>query len=705
MRRPRRCATAAPRAEMLESRRLLSLDLGLPLPIVTAGPGLSLAPAEFAADRILVRFRDAAAAAPVLAGTSLGAAIGLVPGLRVVTLGPGVDVARALATYRADARVASADPDYVVRVDATPNDPRFADGSLWGLHNVGQSGGTPDADIDAPEAWDVTTGDPATIVAVIDTGVDYRHPDLAANMWVNTREIPGNGRDDDGNGYADDVYGYDFYNNDPDPMDDHGHGTHVAGTIGAVGNNGIGVVGVAWNVKIMALKFLGASGSGSLSDAIRALDYAVANGATISNNSYGGDGYSQAFADALERARAAGHIFVTSAGNAGRDIDASPTYPASFTNDNVITVAATDRNDGRASFSNYGAVSVDLGAPGSGILSTYKGGGYATMSGTSMASPHVAGVVALVRGRHRDWTYRQVIDKVLSSVDPVASMAGKTVTGGRLNAAKAVADLPPPPPPPPASTTVASYTFERGGPGTPGDAQGWTLAGLFHVSDGRGTDPGHSPNFSLYYGRGEGPAGGGNYDTGVANSGRAISPEIDLGAYPAASYTVTLSMSYLLDTEDSASADAASIQIYRDGTWTTVATSTTSNPRMKLPRTGLEFGTYSFDLASFTGGTIRVRFFFTTVDALRNGYEGWYVDDVTISAVPKDGAAPLAAVAGTGTDSGAALGFAEPVGGTTAGIGSATAPIVVGLPPESPAPPRSRALAGRSAGPDPARRS
>ncbi|MBI3466962.1 MAG: S8 family serine peptidase, partial [Planctomycetes bacterium] len=380
--------------------------------------------------------------AAIPASSDVGPEVPLVPGLRKVRLPATVDVDTALAAYRSNPLVLYAQPNYRLRLAATPNDPEFS--QLWGLNNTGQTGGTSGADIGAPQAWDATTGSGNTIVAVIDTGVDYAHPDLAANMWINAAELNGRrNRDDDGNGYVDDVYGYDFVNNDGDPMDDHNHGTHVAGTIGAVGNNGIGVTGVNWNVRIMALKFLDATGNGSESDAIEAINYAVANGATISNSSWGSTDVSQALADAIDQARLAGHIFVAGAGNGnafgiGQDNDRTPFYPASYDLDNIVAVAATDHNDDRAVFSNFGATSVDLGAPGVNILSTTRDNTYAVFSGTSMATPHVTGVIALVRDLHPDWTYRQVIDRVLSTTDPTQALAGITVTGGRLNAAAAL---------------------------------------------------------------------------------------------------------------------------------------------------------------------------------------------------------------------------------------------------------------------------
>ena len=328
-----------------------------------------------------------------------------------------------------------AEPNYILYADTTPNDPSFS--QLYGLHNTGQTGGTADADIDAPEAWNTCTGG-NVVVAVIDTGVDYTHPDLAANMWVNTGEIPGNGIDDDGNGFVDDYRGWDFCYNDSNPMDGNSHGTHCAGTIGAVGNNGIGVVGVNWNVKIMPVKFLSDSGSGSTSDAISAINYARMMGAKVMSNSWGGGGYSQALKDAIDAANNAGSIFVAAAGNSGSNNDSSPHYPSSYTSENIIAVAATDHNDALASFSCYGPTSVDLGAPGVSILSTVPNGSYASYSGTSMATPHVSGVCALVWAKFPSLTNAQVKNLILQGTDPVSSLNGKVLSGGRLNANKAL---------------------------------------------------------------------------------------------------------------------------------------------------------------------------------------------------------------------------------------------------------------------------
>jgi PKD repeat protein len=359
-----------------------------------------------------------------------------------VTLAPGQDLERAIERLSKHADVERVERNYEVFAHATPNDPKFS--QLWALHNIGQTGGTADADIDAPEAWDVATGSTDVVVAVVDTGIDYTHPDLVANMWTNPGEVPGNGIDDDGNGYVDDVHGYDFRNRDGNPFDDSGHGTHVAGTIAAAGDNGIGVVGVSWRARLMAVKFLGATGGGTTADAIRAITYAVDMGAVVINNSWGGGPYSQALLDAIRTTDAAGVLFVASAGNANSDNEILPTYPASYAVENLIAVAATDHADARASFSSWGASSVHLAAPGVAILSTVPAVGtvgiadpsrYHLLDGTSMAAPHVSGAAALLLSHLPGLGGREIKRRLMAGTDPIASMAGLTVTGGRLNIA------------------------------------------------------------------------------------------------------------------------------------------------------------------------------------------------------------------------------------------------------------------------------
>lgn len=323
----------------------------------------------------------------------------------------------------------------------TPNDPSF--GSLWGMNKI-----------DAEQAWDLSTGSQEVVVGVIDTGIDYTHPDLAENMWRNPYEVAGNGIDDDGNGVVDDVFGYNAIDQSGDPMDDNSHGTHCAGTIGGVGNNGNGVAGVAWNVKMIGAKFLSANGSGSLSGAIRAIDY-LTNLKTnqgvnivLTNNSWGGGGYSQFLRDAIERHRQAGIIFVAAAGNSSNNNDSLASYPASYDLDNVISVAATDSNDNLASFSNYGATSVDIAAPGVGILSTIHANRYASYSGTSMAAPHVSGAIALLKS-YTNLSMSNLISRVYNTGDSLSQLNGIVRTGKRLNVNNMLrndeSDSPPPP--------------------------------------------------------------------------------------------------------------------------------------------------------------------------------------------------------------------------------------------------------------------
>lgn len=338
-----------------------------------AGSLVDAAGNPYVADQILVRFKPTAGiAASAAAHKTVGAKklrdVQGVDGLELAKLPKGASVLGAVARYRENPAVAYAQPNYLHHIEAVPTDPRFDE--LWGMDNTGQTGGTPDADIDAPEAWDEQTGSSDVIVAVIDTGVDYNHPDLKNNMWTNPGEIAGNGIDDDGNGFVDDVHGYDFVNYDGDPMDDHSHGTHCSGTIGAEANNGVGVAGVSQDVSIMAMKFLTADGWGDTAAAIDCINYADMMGADIMSNSWGGGGYEQALADAIAGTDA---LFVAAAGNDSMDTDMMPNYPSCYDSPNVVAVGATDHNDELAWFSNWGAETVDVFAPGDQILSTVYG--------------------------------------------------------------------------------------------------------------------------------------------------------------------------------------------------------------------------------------------------------------------------------------------------------------------------------------------
>ncbi|HEY2415839.1 MAG TPA: S8 family serine peptidase, partial [Pirellulaceae bacterium] len=417
-----------------------------------AAPGVSAAAlattssnavADYEPSDILVRFRTdlAAAAADGMPLATTSESLPLVTGLTELHLASGVSVDDALATYRARPDVLYAEPNYRIHTDAIPNDTQF--GQLWGLNNTGQSSGTADDDIDAAEAWNISTGSSTIVVGVIDSGVDYTHPDLAANIWTNPGEIPGNGIDDDGDGFIDDVHGYNFVANNGNPMDDLGHGTHVSGTIGAIGNNGVGVAGVNWNVQIMAIKFLDSSGSGTDSAAIAAINYAAlmhSRGVNIklTSNSWGGGGFSQALQDAIAATQQQGMLFIAAAGNSNFNTDTTPNYPSGYPLDNIISVAASDRNDAKASFSNYGATTVDLTAPGVDVLSTTPNNTYSVYSGTSMATPHVAGVAALAWSVAPNATYQQIRNAILAGVDPnnAFRVGGPTpvATGGRLNA-------------------------------------------------------------------------------------------------------------------------------------------------------------------------------------------------------------------------------------------------------------------------------
>jgi subtilisin family serine protease len=377
-----------------------------------------------------------------------------------------------------------AEPNYIYRASVIPNDTNF--GQLWGLHNTGQVvggvAGVFDADIDAPEAWDVSTGSPNIVVGVIDTGVDYNHPDLAANIWSapaafsvtiggQTINCPAGS------------HGFNAINNTCNPLDDNNHGTHCAGTIGGRGNNGAGVAGVNWTTSIMGLKFLSASGSGSSVDAIECIQFAIqakqrfgaqANVRVLSN-SWGGGGFSQALLDAINRADSNDMLFPAAAGNGnGNNNDVNPHYPSTYNAPNVLAVASTTNQDNRSSFSNIGATTVDLGAPGSSILSTVRNGGFASFSGTSMATPHVAGAAALVLSSC-SLTTAQLKANLMNNVDPISALSGITVTGGRLNVNKAIRACggAPPPPPPPPPNTVFFDDFET--------SQGW-------VTNANGTD-------------------------------------------------------------------------------------------------------------------------------------------------------------------------------------------------------------------------
>ncbi len=397
-----------------------------------------------------------------------------------------MSTAQAMAAMAKDGRVAYACSNDVLKLvepvdteeptvtsQETPAEPgqKLPDdlaNKLWGLNNTGQTGGKNDVDIDAPEAWTLTTGqrEGGPIICVIDTGIDYNHPDLKANLWTNKGEIAGDGIDNDGNGVIDDLHGFNGINDSGNPLDDHNHGSHCFGTIAGVGNNGTGVVGVNWEAQVMGAKFLAANGSGSTAGAIKAVMYASKNGARITSNSWGGGGFNQALYDSMKASPA---LHIVAAGNESNNNDKKPSYPASYDLPNIVAVAATDSSDRLASFSNYGATQVDLAAPGVGIYSTLKNGGYGSMSGTSMACPHVSGVAGLIATMYPNATNADIKQRLLGGVDPVEGLAGKVATGGRLNAYNSIAPDTTPPAAPGAFTANAGAREARLSWTAPGD--------------------------------------------------------------------------------------------------------------------------------------------------------------------------------------------------------------------------------------------
>lgn len=685
---------------------------------IFTSPAYAVPEAPYVEGEILVKYKTSASHLRI---SRIEQSVGVVtreeiPALRIkrVKVNSGMSVEECIEKYHrlAGGSIEYAEPNYILKADLLPNDPDFD--QLYGLRNTGQNGGVQGADVAAAEAWNTATGGPV-VVAVIDTGVDYTHPDLAANIWTNGGEIPDNGIDDDGNGYVDDYRGWDFCNHDNDPYDDHSHGTHVTGTIAAVGNNGIGVVGVCWKAKIMPLKFLGAGGAGSTAEAANAILYATTMGARIMSNSWGGGGLSQALRDAIQVADNAGVIFVAAAGNSASDNDLTAHYPSSYDCKNVIAVAATDSYDLLASFSCYGLTSVDIAAPGVAIRSTTPGGGYASYSGTSMAAPHVAGAAALAWSQAPAKTHTQIISDILSGATPLSALDGKVVTGGRLNlqqmlnpeddtvAPAPVTDLSA------VGARMARVTLSwtaTGDDGNTGKASAYdlrysldpitdarwdaarrasiavnpqsagctdeaTVTGLspgtcyyfaLKVKDNRsnssaisnvavattssgtvvlddnveGGDNGWSPTglwhrtthrassavSSWYYGQ----EGLWTYDTGAANRGVVTSRKIDLSAYNDA----LLTFNHFRTVEAyQGSYDVCAVEASRDGgaNWERLMARDSSSPAVAEWTSS---GTVS--LANFTGGSLLLRFSFDTGDSNSNSYEGWYVDDIRITA-------------------------------------------------------------------------
>ncbi|MBP6003811.1 MAG: S8 family serine peptidase [Pyrinomonadaceae bacterium] len=398
---------------------------------------------SYVSGEVLVKFEngpfsEVARAAHRAVGGSVVESLGDT-GWQRVKLTSSTDVEAAIKEYGSLAGVVGVQPNFYYKLLVTPNDPQFTNAGMYGLTKIS-----------APTAWDLTTGSSAVVVADIDTGLRYTHDDIAGNAWVNTAETAGNGIDDDGNGFIDDVFGADFFFNDGNPLDEHGHGTHTAGTIGAVGNNLIGVTGVNWSVKIMTIKIYDSTPTDTTSAMlINAYNYVrmmKLRGVNIrvTNNSYGGCdeacGYDQATKDGIDAMGEVGILNVFAAGNDARNTDTLPAYPASYTSPSIISVANSTSTDTRNGSSNVGLVTVDLAAPGTGILSTTFGSNttYGTMSGTSMASPHVAGAAALLSALNPSLTPESLKATLLNTVDPLAIWAPLVKTGGRLNVDRAL---------------------------------------------------------------------------------------------------------------------------------------------------------------------------------------------------------------------------------------------------------------------------
>ena len=387
-----------------------------------------------------------------------------VPDAAVVRLGPGISVPRAVERLEARAAIAWAEPNVVFRRSVVPNDPAFA--FQWGLANVGQAvegrPGVAGADVRATAAWDRTVGSPAVRVAVVDGGVDAGHPDLAPSVanGVNPGETgggrEGNGVDDDGNGLVDDWRGWDFHDGDNDPgdQDEIGHGTHVASVIGARGNDGFGIAGVAWQMGLIPVRAMSTGGLGTAVDVAAALAYAAARGARVVNVSLGSSTPSRIVTEAI--AAAPNTLFVVAAGNDGDDLEEAPTYPCALTLANVVCVTATDERDGLPVFANFGAKTVHIGAPGVGILGALPGGGHQLLSGSSFAAPYVSGAAALVLAAHPAASTAQLRTALLASADPRPGLAGRVVSGGRLNIAAALVSVPPAAPGPAVFSAAAA---------------------------------------------------------------------------------------------------------------------------------------------------------------------------------------------------------------------------------------------------------
>src|SRR5262245_24637182 len=530
-------------------------------------------------------------------------------------------------------RVLYVEPVFEVTTQLTPNDTRF--GEMWGLNNTGQvvggQTGVAGADISAVQAWDVSTGSNSVVVGVIDTGVDFNHPDLAANIWSapssftvtvggQTITCPAGS------------HGFNAVANTCSPLDDNNHGTHTSGTIGARGNNGSGVVGVNWTTSVMGLKFLSASGSGNTADAIECIQFAIqakqifGAGANVRilSNSWGGGGFSQALLDAINQANSNDMLFVCAAGNSNSNNDTTPFFPANYAAPNVLSVAATDNRDNKSSFSSFGATTVDLGAPGTNILSTVPNGGFAVFSGTSMATPHVSGAAALVLSRCSLST-AMLKANLMNNVDPISSLSGRTVTGGRLNVDKAIRACAGGGTPP---TTVFFDNFET--------SQGWTTnpngtdtatTGQWERGDPETTTSGGTMQLGttvsgvndLVTGRLAGASVGANDIDGGTTSIQSQAITLSGGT----TFTMTFSY-YLAHLNNSSTADFFRVSIVDGASVTTVFQELGA-----ATQDNAAWATATVNLSQFAGRTIRI--LIQAADASTGSLVEAGVDDVRIT--------------------------------------------------------------------------
>jgi thermitase len=415
------------------------------------------------------------------------------PQLYTVKLAGDDQTAQYLEAAATNGSLEYAEPNYILHTDLLAADPAeklpavSEFGMLWGMKNVGQKDaegtvGVKGADIGATKAWAITTGNKAVTVAVIDTGMDYTHPELKDNVFSNTADCFSDGIDHDGNGFVNDCHGWNFATggSTANAMDDNEHGTHVSGTIGANGDGGGHIAGVNWHTSIMPIKFLDKDGSGSLDDAVKAIQYATKMKVKIMSNSWGGGGFSQTMLDAITAAKAQGILFVAAAGNDGDNADSTPHYPASYQVDNVISVAASTNVDTLASFSTYGKRTVHIAAPGHKIYSSVPGGKYDNFSGTSMATPHVAGAAALLWGANMNLTYAEIKDRLLKSRDYIPGMSRRVASSGRLNVYNALMGIYPPSPEPLESDWkdyATNQVVETAHPYLNNAKQSWTVTG------------------------------------------------------------------------------------------------------------------------------------------------------------------------------------------------------------------------------------